>query len=88
MFEHVHCEGDLLALELSLDAFEGVLHTEPEIDLLGGCTGRDVSGKFGHGLDFLDPRIDVGLELVEKQGVGEEGLRFNGIDRDTLARCV
>jgi hypothetical protein len=35
-------------------------------------------------LDLFDPRVDVGLELVEEEGVGEEGLWFDSIDRDSV----
>jgi hypothetical protein len=35
-------------------------------------------------LDLFDPRVDVGLELVEEEGVGEEGLWFDSIDRNSV----
>jgi len=35
-------------------------------------------------LDLFDPRVDVGLELIEEEGVGKEGLWLDGVDRDSI----
>jgi hypothetical protein len=35
-------------------------------------------------LDLFDPRVDVGLELIEEEGIGEERLWFDSIDRDSI----
>jgi hypothetical protein len=28
------------------------------------------------------------LEFVEEEGVGKQGLRFNGVDRDSVTACM
>jgi hypothetical protein len=84
MLQNIHRQSDLLAFELRIDALEGILHTEPEIDFLRCCTGRDIPWKLGDCLNLFDPRVDVGLKFVEEERVGKEGLWFDSIDRDSV----
>lgn len=60
---------DLVALELLVDFLERTLHAKPKVDFLDGCTARRVSGHLGDLLDFLDPAVDITLQLVQKRRV-------------------
>lgn len=73
VLEDVERELDGFALELLLDALERLLHAEPEVDLLTRRAARDVAAQLGHGLDLLDPAVDLALQAVEEGRVGEEG---------------
>jgi hypothetical protein len=35
-------------------------------------------------LNLFDPRVDVGLEFVQEEGIGKEGLWFDSIDRNSV----
>lgn len=84
MLQHVHCQVHLLAFELRIDALERIFHTEPEIDFLRCCTGRDIPRQLGYCLNFFNPRVDIRLKLVEEEGIGEKRLWFDCIDRYSI----
>lgn len=85
MLEHIHGERHLFAFELSFDTFQRVFHAEPKVDLLRCRTRRYISRKLGHRLNLLDPRVDIRLQLVEKERVRQKVLWLNRIDRDPIA---
>lgn len=72
VLEDIEGKNDRLAPKLLLDSLEGLLHAEPEVDLLTRSPARDVAIELGDVLDLLDPAVDFALELVEEGRVGEE----------------
>lgn len=88
MLEDIQRQRNFLAPQLRLDPLQRVLHAQPEVDLLRGGSGSDIARQLRDRLDLLDPRVDIGLQLVEKCWIGEERLRLDGIDRYSAARGV
>jgi len=88
MLEYIQGESDLLASQLRLDAFQRMLHAQPEVDFLRSRSGSDIPRQLGDSLNLLDPGVDVGLELVEEGRIGEEGLWLYSIDGDSIARAM
>ena len=84
MAEDVESKDDRLALELLLDALEGLLHAEPEVDLLARGPARDVAVELRDILDLLDPAVDLSLELVQESRVAEE-TRLDRLDCGAVA---
>jgi hypothetical protein len=75
---------DRIAAQLILDALERLLHAQPEVDLLARRARGNVAIELGDVLDFLDPRVDLGLNLVEEGRVGlKRGV--DGLGRDARA---
>lgn len=77
----VHNHIDLLAPELRLDAFESTFQAEPEVNLLRCRSRGDVTSELGHGLDGLDPLIDMALQGVEEGAVVQLLGRYIGDTR-------
>lgn len=80
MLEDIQRQGDLLPPQLRINGLQRVLHAQPEIDFLRSCTGSDITRQFGHRLYLFDPRVDIGLQLVQKGWIREKVLRFDGIN--------
>ena len=86
-----HDHVDLLAPQLRLNTLQSTLQAKPEVDFLGRCSRGNVTSEFRHGLDGLDPLVDVTLEGVEEGAVAEKlrwqvGYRRSRIRRSCLFR--
>ena len=82
-----HDHVDLLAPQLRLNTLQSTLQAKPEVDFLGRCSRGNVTSEFRHGLDGLDPLVDVTLEGVEEGTVIELLGRKVG-DARSCTRCA
>ena len=65
----IHDHIDFVTSQLSLYTFQCPLECQPEVNLLGSRSWRNVSVQLGNRLDRLDPRIDMTMKGIKKRAV-------------------
>jgi len=83
----IHDHRDFVAPQLGLYTLEGSFQTDPEIDLLRGCSRLDISRELRNRLNRLNPDVYVGLQSIEERRI-VEGVGWYEGDTGSLIGCV